>query len=252
MQLLTILIAAYVVIFFCPEPLFAADFSGQAVGVIDGDSIRVMHNGRAEEIRLNSIDCPEKNQAYGKKAKLATSELVFGKEVTVNTTGKDRYGRTLASVILPDGRNLNHELVKDGWCWWYRKYAPGDTVLEGLEHEAQETKKGLWVDPSPIPPWVYRKARRGQALDLSDLVPLGAPTEGSESTRGPPLLGAIEKGSAPSASTSPYPVIGNRKSHIYHRPDCPNYSQVAPLNRIEFTSEAEAEAAGYRQAGNCP
>ena len=24
-------------------------------------------------------------------------------------------------------------LVKQGWCWWYRKYAPGDTVLEGLE-----------------------------------------------------------------------------------------------------------------------
>ena len=34
---------------------------------------------------------------------------------------------------LPDGTNVNHTLVKDGWCWWYRKYALGDTVLEGLE-----------------------------------------------------------------------------------------------------------------------
>ena len=25
-----------------------------------------------------------------------------------------------------------------GWCWWYRKYAPGDTVLEGLETEARD------------------------------------------------------------------------------------------------------------------
>jgi hypothetical protein len=41
-------------------------------------------------------------------------------------------------------------------------------VLEGLEKEAREGKKGLWVNPAPIPPWVYRKARRGQALDLSD------------------------------------------------------------------------------------
>jgi endonuclease YncB( thermonuclease family) len=64
-------------------------------------------------------------------------------------------------VLLPDGTNVNHELVKDGWCWWYRKYAPGDTVLEGLEKEAREAKKGLWVDPAPIPPWVYHKARRG-------------------------------------------------------------------------------------------
>jgi micrococcal nuclease len=103
-----------------------------------------------------------------------------------------------------------------------------------------------------VPPWVYRKARRGQSLDLSDLVPLDAETEGSASSRGPPLLGAIEKDSESSASTSPYPIIGNRKSHIYHRLDCPNYSQVAPRNRVEFNSAAEAEAAGYRVAGNCP
>jgi len=46
-------------------------------------------------------------------------------------------------------------------------------VLEGLEKEARAAKKGLWVDPAPIPPWVYRKARRAQALDLSDVDPLG-------------------------------------------------------------------------------
>jgi micrococcal nuclease len=45
--------------------------------------------------------------------------------------------------MLPDGMNLNQELVKEGWCWWYRKYAPGDTVLEGLEAEAREARKGL-------------------------------------------------------------------------------------------------------------
>ena len=44
-------------------------------------------------------------------------------------------------MILPDGTNVNQELVKEGWCWWYRKYAPGDTVLEGLEKEAREAGK---------------------------------------------------------------------------------------------------------------
>jgi endonuclease YncB( thermonuclease family) len=63
-------------------------------------------------------------------------------------------------VVLPDGTNVNHALVKDGWCWWYRKYAPGDAVLEALETEAREGRKGLWADPQPVPPWVYRKARR--------------------------------------------------------------------------------------------
>ena len=139
----------------------------------------------------------------------------------------------------------------DGWCWWYRRYAPGDTALEGLEKAAREAKKGLWIDPAPIPPWVYRKARRGQSLALSDLVPLESETEGSMSSRGAPLLGAVESDSATSASSSPYPIIGNRRSHIYHQPDCPNYSQVAPRNRVEFNSAAEAEEAGYRVAGNC-
>ena len=73
-------------------------------------------------------------------------------------------------MLLPEGTNVNHTLVKDGWCWWYRKYAPGDMVLEGLETDAREGRKGLWADPQPVPPWIYRKARRGQALDLSDIV----------------------------------------------------------------------------------
>src|SRR2546427_2424798 len=80
-------------------------------------------------------------------------------------------------VLDGDITSANHSLVKDGWCWWYRKYAPGDTVLAGLEKEAREAKKGLWVDPAPVPPWGYRKARRGQSLDLSDLVPLETETE---------------------------------------------------------------------------
>jgi endonuclease YncB( thermonuclease family) len=57
-------------------------------------------------------------------------------------------------VNLPDTiKNVNHTLLKDGWCWWYRKYAPGDMVLEGLEKAAREGRKGLWADANPVPPW---------------------------------------------------------------------------------------------------
>jgi endonuclease YncB( thermonuclease family) len=108
-----------------------ADFTGHVVSVLDGDTLEVLHNHHPERIRLSRIDCHEKGQAYGNNAKHAASKLPFGKEVTLQTHGQDKYGRTLGDVFLLDGTNLNHMLVKDGWWWWYRKYAPGDAVLEG-------------------------------------------------------------------------------------------------------------------------
>lgn len=141
-------------------PVFAGEFVGQVVGVIDGDTVNVLHNGKAERIRLNGIDCPEKSQAYGQKAKHATSDLAFGKEVTIQTHGNDKYGRTIADVFLSDGKNVNHELVKEGWCWWYRKYAQGNTMLERLEVEARESKKWMWAEPQPVPSWEWRKGPR--------------------------------------------------------------------------------------------
>jgi micrococcal nuclease len=90
--------------------------------------------------------------------------LAFGKEVvTVKVRDKDRYGRTVADVILPDGRNLNHKLVKAGYAWWFRKYAPHDRELERLEKEARDAKRGLWSDPRAIPPWEFRKQRKGES-----------------------------------------------------------------------------------------
>ena len=143
---------AGVLLLLCAS-LATADFTGPVVAVLDGDTIEVLHNTHPERIRLSGIDCPEKGQAFGNRAKQATSALVFGKDVILQTHGQDKYGRTLGDVFLRDGTNVNHTLVKDGWCWWYRKYAPADTALEGLEKEAREARKGLWADPESGPPW---------------------------------------------------------------------------------------------------
>lgn len=59
----------------------------------------------------------------------------------------------IADVLLPDGTNVNHELVKEGWCCWYRKYAPGNLTLERLKTGARAAKRGLWTDPNPVLPW---------------------------------------------------------------------------------------------------
>jgi endonuclease YncB( thermonuclease family) len=105
--------------------------------------VEVLHNTHLERVRLSGIDCPEKGQAFGTRAKQAASPLVFGRNVILQTHGQDKHRRTLADARLLDGTHVNHELVKNGWWWWYRKYAPGDTVLEGLEKEAREARKGL-------------------------------------------------------------------------------------------------------------
>ena len=60
--------------------------------------------------------------------------------------------RTIADALFPNGTNVNHTLVKDSWCWWYRKYALGDTVLGGLEDEAREAREDLWVASAQMPP----------------------------------------------------------------------------------------------------
>lgn len=135
-------------------------WTGKVVGIHDGDTISVMRKGQAARVRLDGIDCPELGQAYGRRARERVSELTFGRTVTVRTPGVDRFGRVLGQVILPGGRNLNRELVKEGLAWWYRRYAPRSAALAVLEEQARERRLGLWAEKEPEPPWLFRKRRR--------------------------------------------------------------------------------------------
>ena len=119
-----------------------------------------MHNGRAERIRIYGIDCPERGQPYGTKARQFTSDRVLEKMVTVVLKDTDKYGRTVARISMPDGSDLGTELVKAGLAWWYKHYSPHDTELEKLEREARGAKRGLWKESNPVPPWEWRHAAR--------------------------------------------------------------------------------------------
>jgi endonuclease YncB( thermonuclease family) len=69
----------------------------------------------------------------------------------------------IAGITCGHGRrDLNHEIVRAGFAWWYRQYARGDGDLEGLEREARDARRGLWADSAPMPPWEWRKERRAK------------------------------------------------------------------------------------------
>ena len=137
----------------------AEEFSGRVVGVVDGDTITVLVGVEPKRVRLAGIDAPEKGQAFGQRAKQATSRLVFGRTVRVVVRGQDRYGRTLGEVLLPDGKSVNKRLVGEGWAWHYTSYSKGQRLAE-LEAAARRSRRGLWVDPRAVPPWEFRTANR--------------------------------------------------------------------------------------------
>jgi endonuclease YncB( thermonuclease family) len=102
-------ILGFLVFLFFAVPISsqADSFTGKVVRVSDGDTISVMRMGRAVKVRLLGIDCPEKKQPFGTRAKRYTSDMAFGRQVTVQVQTTDRYGRTVGEVILPDGSSLN-------------------------------------------------------------------------------------------------------------------------------------------------
>ena len=105
--------------FLAACPSRGSDYPARVIGISDGDTITVLRDRAQVRIRLHGIDAPETGQDFGSRAKQAASSLAFGKTVTIKVRDTDRYGRTVADVILPDGRLLNHELVREGMAWWF-------------------------------------------------------------------------------------------------------------------------------------
>lgn len=129
--------------------------SGKVVGVSDGDTIVVLLSDNRElRVRLEGIDCPEKKQDFGEKAKQATATLCWNKEVKIIKSGTDKYGRTLGFVYVDD-MCVNEELLKMGLAWHYKKYN-SDPHYSQLEKNARERKVGLWSQPDPEAPWDFR------------------------------------------------------------------------------------------------
>lgn len=134
--------------------------SGKVVRIADGDTFTLLNEENKQvRVRLYGIDCPENKQDFSQAARKFTSDKIFEKVVKVEVKNKDRYGRVVGLVILPDGKILNEELLKAGLAWHYKYYDKTGSFAK-LERLAKRGKVGLWSHKNPIPPWEFRKIKR--------------------------------------------------------------------------------------------
>ncbi|MCK0199965.1 thermonuclease family protein [Ornithobacterium rhinotracheale] len=131
----------------------------KVIGIIDGDTVKLLIDGQEQKVRLAHIDCPEKKQAFGNVAKKAISDLIFGKYVYFVWHGKKHYKRYIGEIIMEDGTNVNKLLVKKGLAWHFKKYSKNQEYAQ-LEIEARQNKVGLWSDENAISPSDFRKLSR--------------------------------------------------------------------------------------------
>lgn len=135
---------------------------GRVVGVIDGDTVDVLVDGRDKyRIRVAGIDAPEKGQAFGQAAKRHMSDLIRGRDAQVEFTKRDRYAR-IVGVVRLEGRDAGLALIQSGLAWHYVKYmseqSPSDREsYASSESVARRARIGLWSDGTPIPPWDWRR-----------------------------------------------------------------------------------------------
>lgn len=131
----------------------------RVVAVQDGDTLTVLVDRRQLKVRLKDIDAPELGQPFGRNARQSLSDLCFGKTAAVEIGGHDRYRRAIAQVTC-GGTDANAEQVRRGYAWIYTRFAPRNSPLYAVEHEARSARRGLWTDPSPVAPWEWRRNGR--------------------------------------------------------------------------------------------
>ena len=208
-----LILAVCLVLLSCVFAMAGDTFTGKCVGVTDGDTISVMRDGKAEKVRLEGIDCPEKGQDFGTRAKQFTSGLVFGKVVRVHEVTRDQWGRIVGRVYAGE-EDVSLELVKAGMAWHFKKYS-SELLLDEAEDAARAAGVGLWSVHQPMPPWEYR---RGQ-------------------------------GRAPAVITDGEVYHGNTSSKVFHHSGCQHFN--CKNCTMQFKTREEAIQAGYRPCGRC-
>jgi micrococcal nuclease len=125
--------------------------------VVDGDTFKIMLNGKEESVRLIGVDTPETVdprttvQCFGVEASNKAKELLTGEKVRIeidSTQGeRDKYDRLLGYVYLENGELFNKIMISEGYAYEYTyqsayKY---QEEFKKAEEDAKAAEKGLWA-----------------------------------------------------------------------------------------------------------
>lgn len=142
--------------------------------VFDGDGFltRVLSPRQDAEkefaVRFGFIDAPEMEQAGGQEARDFLESLIGGQWVDLSILFKtdigsifDRHGRVVAVPYLRQMtsahcRNIELEMVLNGWAWVLERYGPNQRYLQALE-DARQNRRGIWTRDENIPPWEFKR-----------------------------------------------------------------------------------------------
>jgi micrococcal nuclease len=128
------------------------------VRVVDGDTVDVrLPEGRRERVRLIGMDTPETVdprvpvQCFGREASARAHALLDGQTVGLERDSsqgeRDRYGRLLAYLWLPDGRDFAQVMIGEGYAFEYTYRLPyaHQEEFQAAEAGAREHALGLWA-----------------------------------------------------------------------------------------------------------
>ncbi|APT48352.1 thermonuclease family protein [Bacillus safensis] len=133
------------------------------IRVIDGDTIKIIHNGEQKTVRLLLIDTPETKkpnscvQPYGKEASERMKELVENGLVEIElepNQERDKYGRLLAYVYV-DGESVQETLLEEGYArlaYIYKDQYIHLKEYKEAERQAKKQKIRIWKEVGYVTP----------------------------------------------------------------------------------------------------
>lgn len=152
------------VLAFGPAQAGEWTLSGRVVALKDGDSFVMLDGKTQHPVRIAGIDAPEYGQPYGNAAKNSLSRLIFNRQVQARCYKHDRFGRNVCRVFDERGQDVGLEQVRAGMAWWLRdvrEQTPQEQgAYQGAEDAARVTRRGLWKEAKPVPPWEWRAVKR--------------------------------------------------------------------------------------------